>query len=168
MKWNFIAVLLLAFCWVGNVSAQSSNNGQLFVPTEIKWRRIPGAPLSEKKRATSTIVLFFGGDGDFVRDECWLIRDGQTISISNGDPHNQYVGRTKPMADGVQIEYRLVRRTVQRTGEVLPGPKISTTASTMAKPGLAMQGRFFRRVQLANASEYLETYSTLARQYAQQ
>jgi hypothetical protein len=167
MKWNFIAVLLLAFCWVSNVSAQSSNNGHFFVPTDIKWQRSPGAPRSERKRAASTVVLFLGSDGEFVRDECSLIRDGQTISISNGDPHNQYVGRTKPMADGVQIEYRLVRRTVERTGEVLPGPKISTTASTMAKPGLAMGGRFFRRVEFANGSEYLETYNTLARQYAE-
>ena len=122
----------------------------------------------------SRIVHFYGGDKSRGLEDIGVsaprfehFRDGQTILISNGDPHNQYVGRTKPMADGVQIEYRLVRRTVERTGEVLPGPKISTTASTMAKPGLAMGGRFFRRVQLANGSEYLETYSTLARQYAE-
>ena len=168
MKWNSIAAALLTFCSVINVSAQSSDNGQFLIPIDVKWQRIPGAPRSEKVRVASAVVLFFGSHGEFVRDECSLIRGGQTISISNGDPHNQYVGRTKPVADGVQIEYRLVRRTVERTGEVLPGPKMSTTASTMAKPGLAMGGRFFRRVQLANGSEYIETYSTLARQYAQQ
>ena len=166
MKLCSIATLFL-LCSALNVSAQANGPGQFWIPTDVKWERISGAPRSERKRVASTVVLFLGSDGEFVRDECSLIRDGQTILISNGDPHNQYVGRTKPMADGVQIEYRLVRRTVERTGEVLPGPKISTTASTMAKPGLAMGGRFFRRVQLANGSEYLETYSTLARQYAE-
>ncbi len=167
MKWNSIAVVLLTFCSLLNVSAQSSNNGQFLIPTDVKWQRIPGAPRSEKKRVASTVVLFFGNDGEFMRDECWLIRDGQTISISNGDPHNQCVGRTKSMADGLQIEYHLVRRTVERSGEILPGPTISKTASTMAKSGLAMDGRFFTPIQFANGNENLEIYSNLARQYPQ-
>jgi hypothetical protein len=105
-----------------------------------------------------------------VRDECWLIRDGKSISISNGDPHNEYVGRiAEHILDGMRIDYRLVRRTVERKGEVLPGPKISEDASVRAISGLAMgtPRRFFHRVILANESDYVEIYSNLAKQYAQ-
>jgi hypothetical protein len=167
MKWLSITALLIVVL-VMLVSAQTKD-GQLWIPVDVKWSRIQGAPRNLHKRAASTTVLYFGKDGEFVRDDCWLIRDGKSISISNGDPHNQYVGRmTEPMADGAKYTYRLVRRTVERPGEVLPGPMITESASTMAKSGLAMGGRnrFFHRVKFANESDYVETYRNLAKQYA--
>jgi hypothetical protein len=165
MKLFFITALLIAVM-VMPVSAQTKD-GQLWIPVDVKWSRIQGAPRNVHKRVASTTVLYFGKNGEFVRDDCWLIRDGKSISISNGDPHNQYVGRmTEPMADGAKYAYHLVRRTVEREGEVLPGPEVSEFASSMAKSGLAMRGRFFHRVKLANESEYVETYSNLAKQYA--
>ncbi|SPE41153.1 exported hypothetical protein [Candidatus Sulfotelmatobacter sp. SbA7] len=168
MKLRSIATLFL-LCSALNVSAQPSDHGQFWVPTDVKWERIPGAPREEHRKTASTIVLYFGKNGEFVRDECWLIRDGKSISISNGDPHSQYVGRiTEPMADGAKYTYRLVRRTVEKEGEVLPGPEISEFASSKAMSGLEIQGHFFRRVKLANESDYIELYKTLARQYAQQ
>ena len=170
MKLNFTAAGLLVLCSAIGASAQASADGQLWIPTSIKWTRIQGAPRNEKERTASAVVLYFGKDGAFVRDECWLIRNGKSISISDGDPHDEYVGRmTEPMLDGAKYTYRLVRRTVEMPGEVLPGPMITETASTMAKSGLAMGGRnrFFHRVKFANEDEYVETYNTLARQYAQ-
>src|SRR6266536_1187686 len=166
MKWNSIAAVLLVFCSMIRVSAQSSDNGQFWIPTDVKWQRVPGAPRAEKKRVASTVILYFGHDREFVRDECWMIRDGESILISNGDPHIQYVGRTEPILDGLQIRYRLVRRTVEKRGEVLPGPEISGTASTLAKSGLEIGGRFFRPIKPANGSDYVETYHSLIRQYA--
>jgi len=167
MKFVSITALLIVVLVIP-VSAQTKD-GQLWIPVDVKWSRIQGAPRNVHKRAASTTVLYFGEDGEFVRDDCWLIRDGKSISISNGDPHNQYVGRmTELMADGAKYAYRLVRRTVERDGEVLPGPMITESASTMAKSGLAMGGRnrFFHRVKFANESDYVETYSNLAKQYA--
>ena len=164
---SIAAVLVLALAT--SLGAQSVNDGRLWIPVEVKWRRIPGAPRDVQTRTASTVVLYFGRNGEFVRDECRLIRDGRSISISNGDPHNQYVGRiAEPMLDGMRIEYRLVRRTVEITGETLPGPHISQTASTRAISGLAIGGRFFRHVQLANESDYTKEYGNLAQQYAQQ
>ena len=162
-------VALLVCSSVTNVSAQSTKDGRFWIPVDVKWTRIRGAPPDVKTRTASTVVLYFGKGGEFVRDECWLVRNGKSISISNGDPHNQYVGRiTEPMADGMKITYRLVARTVEKAGEVLPGPEISETASTMAKSGLAIERRFFRPVNLANARDYVEVYSTLAQRHAQQ
>jgi hypothetical protein len=167
VKLRSIATLFL-LCSALNVSAQPSDLDQFWIPTDVKWERIPGAPREEHRKTASTIVLYFGKNGEFVRDECWLIRDGKSISISNGDPHNQYAGRiAEPMADGMRIEYRLVRRTVEREGEVLPGPKISESASVKAKSGLAIERRFFHRIKLATESDYIEIYSSLAQHYAQ-
>jgi hypothetical protein len=171
MKWSLIAAGLLVVCAANGASDQARDDGKLWIPTSIKWTRIQGALRNEKKRTASTVVLYFGKDGAFVRDECWLIRDGKSISISDGDPHDEYVGRmSEPMFDGAKYTYRLVRRTVERPGEVLPGPMITEIASPRAKSGLAMGGRnrFFQRVKFANESEYVETYSNLAKQFAQE
>jgi hypothetical protein len=162
-----IAVLLILGSAV-NFFAQSTKSSQLWIPVDIKWTRLPGAPRNVPTRTASSIVLYFGKDGGFVRDECSLVRDGTSISISNGDPHNEYVGQeTEMMVDGMRIMYRLVRRTVEKDGEVLPGPAIMETASTIAKTGLAVGGQFFRPVKLANEREYMEAYGALAQQYAQ-
>ena len=166
MKFLSLAALLIVASAM-NVNAQSRKDGSFWIPVDVKWSRIPGAPRDVRKRTASTTVLYFGNDGEFVRDECWLIRDGKSILISNGDPHNQYVGRITGVLDGMRMTYRLVRRTVQKNGEVLPGPEISVSASTMAKSGLAMGGRFFHGVELGNASEYAEAYSALGQLYPQ-
>ncbi|MGP0017047.1 MAG: hypothetical protein ACLPHP_00645 [Candidatus Sulfotelmatobacter sp.] len=165
MKLLFIAVLM--FGSVTSVSAQSTGDVHLWIPVDLKWSRIPGAPRNVHRRTAAATVLYFGKNGEFVRDECWLIRDGDSISISDGDPHNQYVGtKSEPGADGAEITYRLVRRTVERSGEVLPGPKTSEFASSKANSGLAMGGRFFRHARLANGSGYVQIYGALAKQYA--
>ena len=167
MKSRFIVALLIFGSVV--MSAQATKDGQLWIRVDVKWTRTPGAPRSVQTRTASAVILYFGKDGELVRDECWLIRDGKSISISNGDPHNQYVGRiTEPMLDGAKYTYRLARRTVEKEGEVLPGPEISAFASSKAVSGLEMQGLFFRRVKLANESDYIKTYNALARQFAQQ
>jgi hypothetical protein len=161
-------VALLIFGLAVTARAQSSKNGQLWIPVDLKWTRIPGAPRTLEERTASAVVVYFGKNGEFVQDECWMIRDGKSISISNGDPHNQYVGRiVEHMLDGMRIEYRLVRRTVERKGEVLPGPKILESASVKANSGLAIEHRFFHRVTFANESDYIEIYNSLAQHYGQ-
>jgi len=163
---SIVALLIVGL--VVTARAQSIEDGQLWIPVDVKWIRFPGAPPAVQKRTASAVVVYFGKNGEFVRDECWLIRDGRSISISNGDPHSQYVGRiTEPMADGAKYTYRLVRRTVEKEGEVLPGPEISEFASSKAMSGLEIQGHFFRRIKFANESDYIEIYSTLARRYAE-
>lgn len=158
MKLISIAVLVI-FGSVVSGSAQSTKDGQLWVPVDLKWNPIQGAPHNVHERTAPAVVLYFGKNGEFVRDDCWLIRSGKSISISNGDPHNEYVGRmTEQMLDGAKYTYHLVLRTVAREGEVLPGPEVSEFASSKAKSGLAMGDRFFHRVKLANESEYVETY----------
>jgi len=110
-------------------------------------------------------VLYFGTNGEFVRDDCWLIRNDRSITISNGDPHNEFAGHWAPILDGMQVTYRLRRRTVERKGEVLPGKRISESVS-MPRSGLMMGNRTFQRVQIANASDFLEYYLALVRQGA--
>ena len=165
---KLLSIVLFALTSTTGLNAQSVKGRQLWIPVDIKWHRVPGAPRDVHTRTAASVVLYFGANGEFVRDECWLIRNGKTISISNGDPHEQYVGRiTTPILDGMQIEYRLVRRTTEKTGETLPGPYISETASTRAISGLALEGRFFHSVQLADESDYIKEYGNLAQQYTQ-
>ena len=103
-----------------------------------------------------------------MRDDCWLIKDGRSIAISKGDPHNEYVGKTEPIPDGMRLRYRLVRRTVERKDEKLPGDWISDGSSRRTVSGLIAIGSrhsFFRRVVPSNADEYQARYDALLRQY---
>jgi hypothetical protein len=116
-----------------------------------------------KERSASAVVFYFTKDDWFVRGDCWLTKNGKSITISDGDPHNEYAGRTEPILDGMHLKYRLIRRTVEKTGERLPGDWISDDASVLAVSGLSIGKRnnFFRRVLLTNAGEYEIRYDAL-------
>lgn len=168
---SITALLILGS--VISVAAQSTKDDHLWIPVDLKWSRIPGAPRDAKQRAASATVLYFGKAGAFVRDDCRLIRNGKSISISNGDPHAQYVGRVaEGMLDGMRIEYRLVRRTPETVGETLPGPRISVGASVLARSGLAIGDRrpqrFFKQASLGNGNDYISLYETLVQKYQQE
>ena len=153
--------LLLGLCTAVGGSAQSSEHGEFWIPTNVHWKHIDGEPKGES--TASSVVFYFARGEWFVRDDCWLIKNGKAITISDGDPHNEYVGRSEPILDGMQLKYRLVRRTVERAGEMLPGSLISEDASVLAVSGLSIGGRskFFRRVLPTNAGEFEARYDDL-------
>jgi hypothetical protein len=143
--------------------AQQVQAGEFWIPVKLKWQMVPGDPTGKERMARAD-VFYFAKDGRFVRDNCWLIKNGKVITISNGDPHEEYVGDTTPLLDGMHLKYRLVRRTVERQNEILPGKTISEDASTLAYSGLSIGKRFFRRVEFANADDYAAAYQALLSQ----
>ena len=143
------------------VGAQQVESGDFWIPSELKWVHVAGAPDHEK--TVRTVIFYFRKDGYFVRDECWLIKRGKSIEVSNGDPHSEYVGLTEPILDGMRLKYRLVRRTIEVKGEKLPGEWIFEDASTRAISGLSIGKKniSFRRVLLANDHDYQARYDAL-------
>lgn len=155
-----LVMLLLCALGLNVANAQAQESGEFWIPTKLKWTRISGAPKGHE--TARAIVFYFPNKGRrFVRDECWLIRNGKSLSISNGDPHDEYVGETEPILDGMRLRYRLVSRTVTRNGESLPGDVLSEDASTLAVSGLEVSGHFFRRISPENAGEYEAGYKAL-------
>ena len=86
MRSLFTAVLLVA-CVMFTAFAQQVQAGEFWIPVQLKWQKIQGDPVG-KERVAQAIVFYFTKNGTFVRDECWLIKNGKTITISNGDPHD--------------------------------------------------------------------------------
>jgi hypothetical protein len=152
--------VVVILCWACAIDAQEANSSQFWTPVDVKWKQVKGVP---SKKMASAAVLYFGENGEFVKDECWLIKEGDFISVSNGDPHNESVGLWEPIADGMHVTYRMVRRTIERKGEVLPGKKISADIG-MTRVGLEFGDRVFRRTQLANANDYVASYNSLVRE----
>ena len=159
MKRHFFAVVLAICCMFASVAAQENGEGRFWVPADIHWQHPRGAPSGEA--VAPVVVLYFQQNGLFTRDECWVIRSGKAITISNGDPHNEWIGRWDPIADGMHVSYRLVRRTVERMGEILPGT-MTVEDVELPKSGLKVGNRVFRSVVPTNAAEYAARYSALA------
>jgi hypothetical protein len=164
MKLSTIATVLVAWCVLaGSVRAQESQSGDFWIPVNVHWSRPHGGPANVT--VASTVILYFGRKGVFARDECWVIRTGRSITISNGDPHNESVGSWGPIADGMHMKYRLVGRTVERKGEPLPGKVVEADAE-MPRSGLKIGRELFRSITPTNAAEYAAECEDLARKNA--
>jgi hypothetical protein len=158
---SLIAVSVFVWSVTLIVDAQQIASGEFWIPSELKWIQATGAQDHEK--TANAVIFYFRKDGYFVRDDCWLIKRGKSIAISNGDPHNEYVGLTNLILDGMTLKYRLVRRSIEVKGEKLPGDWISEDASTRAISGLSIGKKniFLRRVPLTNGREYQARYDAL-------
>ena len=161
MKPSHIAPVLVV-CWAlgGIMPAQQAEPGQFWIPAKVRWNHPRGS--SHDETVASTIILYFSRNGVFAKDKCWVIRRGQTITISNGDPHNESVGSWDPITDGMHMMYRLVSRTVERKGEHLPGKEIEANAE-MPQSGLKIGNQLVRSIMPTNAAEYAARYNALAR-----
>lgn len=150
-----VAVTAFALTFALTADAQQAASDEFWMPSQVKWVHMAGEPDHEK--TARAVVFYFRSDGYFVRDDCWLIKQGKSIAISNGDPHNEYVGLTDPVIlDGMRLKYRLVRRNIEVKGEALPGDWISEDASSRTDTGLSIgkKNQSYRRVSLSNAREY--------------
>jgi hypothetical protein len=154
-----IATALTICCACVAVFAQEPLEGRFWIPTNIHWNHPRGAPPDEA--VASVVVLYFEQNGLFARDECSAIRKGKSVTISDGDPHNEWIGRWTPILDGMHITSRLVRRTVDRKGESLPGKEVESDVD-MPKSGLKIGHQLFRSVVPSNAAEYAARYKALA------
>lgn len=158
---SLIALSLFVLGTTLFVDAQQIASGEFWIPSELKWTHVTGA--QDQEKIASAVIFYFRKDGYFVRDECWLIKQGKSIAISNGDPHNEYAGLTDPILDGMTLKYRLVRRSVEVKGEKLPGDWISEDASNRLNSGfiIGKKNKLFNRVPIMNAREYQARYDYL-------
>jgi len=78
-----IAVSAFVLSVTAIADAQQTASAEFWMPSEVKWVHVAGAPDDEK--TASAVVFYFRNDGYFVGDACWLIKRSKSIAISNGD-----------------------------------------------------------------------------------
>lgn len=111
----------------------------------IKWI---GAPpdINRRLQTAEAVILYFGEDRTFGLVYCWVIRvPHQYITISHGDPRTVSRGHWRSSHESVEVDYRLIERTVAIKGEDLPGPN-QTATITRSRGTLTYGGKTYRRV----------------------
>jgi len=160
-----VFVMVLAYC-VCLTAQNELKGGSFYMPKKVHWARPHWA--APHLRIASATVLYVGRDHLFARDDCWLLKKGGQITISNGDPHDQYVGYWEPIPDGMHYRYRLVNRTVKREGESFPGTEMSGDVGAALRRDhmLELNDKLFVPFAPTNAREYDATYHHLKRMNA--
>lgn len=135
----------LALCLLGSGSA--SLPAQVAPPmgawrqTNVTWKK-PPAELELKERYAEARVLYFSPDHRFVLLGATVIQGPTSKAISEGDGRVVYLGTWKLTGNSLQVEYRLVSRTVAEEGETLPGPVQSEDVRVRGSTLLFQKGRF--------------------------
>lgn len=93
-----------------------------WMSTGIKWTNAPEA-VEPGLRTGEAAVLYFGPGRSFTLIYCVIYHSGERYAISAGDGQVVYTGSWRPgAAEGtIEVEFRLVSRTVAVFGEILPG-----------------------------------------------
>jgi len=122
-----ICVLFLAFCLTGfacirpNAGLENSLDlGQVWVHKDSEWREAPREAQVNEATAWAKLVIF-RPRGEFVMLRCSLIKQGNVVRISQGDPIALYRGHWKEADFGAEVEYRAVFRTIAIADQALPG-----------------------------------------------
>lgn len=87
----------------------------------VKWTK-PPAELHLDERSAQAGLLYFGPNGQFALIYGNVIQGANRETLSHGDGQVVYLGKWTFDRAILQVEYRLVSRTVHRQGEELPGP----------------------------------------------
>jgi len=93
-----------------------------WISTDIPWTNAPES-VERGLRTGEAAVLYFGPGRSFTLIYCVIYHSGKRYAISAGDGQVVYTGSWRPCAaDGtIEVEFRLVSRTVTIIGERLPG-----------------------------------------------
>ena len=92
-----------------------------WITRDIDWVKAPAA-VERGLRTGEAAVLYFGPEKSFALIYCVIYHARDRYAISAGDGQVVYIGSWKPGSDGViDVEYRLVSRSVGVMGETLPG-----------------------------------------------
>lgn len=110
----------------------------------VKWNNAP-RDINPGLQAGGAAVIYFRRDHNFALIDCIVVRaPKEYMSISHGDPRGVYLGKWEVQGSDIAIEYRLVERTVQLTGEKLPGPVLQGTIH-VSHNALSFERKTFRR-----------------------
>jgi hypothetical protein len=103
-----------------------------------------------KERYAQAAVLYFSPDQKFVLLYATVIQQLESEQISEGDGCVLYVGTWKPTGNLLDVEYRLVSRTITKEGETLPGPVQTAQVRATDSAVLFQKDRFDRDTHLDN------------------
>lgn len=146
-------MILRYFCFVVCLLGSVSVTAQVAPPTgawrqtNVTWKK-PPAELGSKQRYAEARILYFSPDHRFVLLAATVIQAPTFEAISVGDGHVVYLGTWKLTGNSLQVEYRLVSRTVAEKGETLPGPVQSEDVRIRGSTLLFQKGRFRRDEKL--------------------
>ena len=88
----------------------------------IKWSKAP-KKINPKLSSAQAAIAYFGPDHTFALIYATVNRvQGEGDLICNGCGQVVYTGSWELAEKSIKVKYRLVSRTVQVTGEHLPGP----------------------------------------------
>lgn len=111
--------------------------------TNVTWKK-PPAELELKERYAEARILYFSPDQRFVLLGGTVIQNPKSEAISVGDGRVVYLGTWRQTGNSLQVEYRLVSRTVAEDGEMLPGP-LQSESVRIRGSALRLQKARFRR-----------------------
>lgn len=141
--------LCISLCLLGAASSRVQA-----VPPTGAWRQInvtwkkPPADLELKQRYAEAAVLYFSPEHRFVLVYATVIQGSKSEAIRGGDGRVVYLGTWKLTGNSLQVEYRLVSRTVAEEGETLPGPVHSEGVRVKGSALQFQKGRFRRDEKL--------------------
>jgi hypothetical protein len=115
-----------------------------WMPVNAKWQHAPPDAALNLLTA-STTVLYFQPNGKMIKIGCVVNRESGTFAISAGDGQVLSSGDWQEEKGEIVARSRVVMRTVQRTGEELPGPW-NQDVLTIKDHELLLKGVRYRRV----------------------
>jgi hypothetical protein len=121
--------------------------------TNVRWKK-PPAELELRQRYAEARILYFSPDQRFVLLAGTVIQGPTSEAISGGDGRVVYLGTWKLTGNFLQVEYRLVSRTVAEKGETLPGPVHSEDVRVRGSTLLFQKDRFRRDEKLDGDDEF--------------
>lgn len=117
LKYLCLSLLLLGGASLG---ARGSPSWGAWRQTDVAWKK-PPVELEMKQRYADAAVLYFSSDHKFVLLYALVIQSATSEGISEGDGCVAYLGTWNLTVNTLHVQYRLVSRTVQKQGEMLPG-----------------------------------------------
>ena len=145
---TYISCLLL---WILGLSPQTDSlvAQGAWRQRDVKWNR-PPAKLHLKERYAEAALLYFGANDAFSIVYATVIQGPKSEGVSRGDGQVVCLGKWKSEGVKLRVEFRLVSRTVQKQGEVLPGPVEQAEVNVQDDFVLFQNMRFKRDKELDN------------------
>jgi hypothetical protein len=148
--------IVLLFLLLGTICATSEEVEKValagaWLQTEVRWAKAP-AEVNARLQSGKAAVLYFKADHSFALIYCVVNRvPGEYMTISRGDGQVVYLGQWEAAGDYIAVAHRLVRRTVQVTGEKLPGSREHATIKS-SHAVLSLDRRTYHRTDALDES----------------
>lgn len=152
MKRVSVLLLLLTTAILSTMagSVMPSTLEGAWITRDIHWTPAPAA-VERGLRTGEAAVLYFGPERSFALIYCVIYRARDRYAISAGDGQVVYIGSWRPGANGsIDVEYRLVSRTVGVVGETLPG-KVERGTIKITPRQLEFKTQPYMRLQALDA-----------------